>query len=340
MLVAAAEREPKALAVGQRSFDALPEKNRIGNRILESLGQLGGEHGSRRHAVWFSFVSGGQSWRVFRCVRAATRSKTEVLVKHARARSPIRPIAVRVAYPNERVSHFRPARDATRIVFLVSRFLVSTVVVLVKWDLVPFFFFFACAPAAMHPMMPLEDARVHATQATAIAFTASQKVVFSDGKDRRASSALFFVRPGEAYRLRVLGLLGITAFDVSVRCGRYRVLVPSQNKILEGTLDHPDISFFPVAELWQILRPVSGGHWRGDEWSDGERTAVLDRRSGAFSRISVAGMNVILGRFDARGLPGAIDVSMPRNRTLHIENAEVSTDAPETSQMVGEVKCP
>ncbi len=200
-----------------------------------------------------------------------------------------------------------------------------------------------CAVVApLRPELPLETARAQALKASTTPFTASQHLVFFDGHDRRESSALFFVSPGEAYRLRVLGPLGMVAFDVQARCGRYQVLVPSQNKKLVGDLSHPEVSFFPVADMFVVLRPVSGGTWQGDDWTDGERHARLDRRQGAFSRIENHGLVVEMKAFtDASGmrLPRTLEITLPKGKHLHIDNAEVSTDAPAAEQMVGDVKC-
>ncbi len=118
----AAANDAHTLVLGQRSFETLPNANRFGNRFSN---------------LWVNWAAGTRladtqcGLRLYPADTAARFSlhaqgyafETEALVKHARARSPVKAVPVRVAYPKERVSHFRPARDATRIVFTVMRFL-------------------------------------------------------------------------------------------------------------------------------------------------------------------------------------------------------------------------
>ena len=174
-------------------------------------------------------------------------------------------------------------------------------------------------------------------------FVAEQHVVYDDGKERRESSGLFFNAPGEAYRLRVLGPLGITAFDVQVRCGRYRIEIPSQHKVLEGLIAHPDVSFFPVAELWQTLAPLAGGTWNGNEWSGEHRHAQLDPVAGGVTRIDIGDdMRVDINGFTSVGdlrLPSSLKVTLSHGRHLEIVNRQLSTDAPPVAKMMGEVHC-
>jgi glycosyltransferase involved in cell wall biosynthesis len=123
-LIDAAQATPDALIIGQRDQAAIPGRNRFGNAISN---------------VWVNWAMGARlsdtqcGFRVyptaiinhFRFRGRGYELETEVLIRQARARRPVVPIPVRVYYPpiDERVSHFRPRRDATKIVFLVMRFL-------------------------------------------------------------------------------------------------------------------------------------------------------------------------------------------------------------------------
>jgi hypothetical protein len=337
-LMAAAEEDPRALVLGERAFAELPEKNRFGNRF------------SNRWVNWAAGTRLADTQCGFRIYPADTAERfllrghgyafeTEAVVRHARARSPIAVMPVRVAYPKVRVSHFRPRRDATRIVFTVMRFLF-----LPRWFWCALFFV-GCTSHGPPPRaaLPLLEARALAERSLSAPFVAEQHVVFDDGKERRDASGLFFVAPGVAYRLRVLGPLGITAFDVEVRCGRYRIEIPSQHKILEGSLAHPEVTFFPVAELWQTLVPLTGGEWHGQEWRGGERRAALDLTRGGITRIDIGeSMRVDVRGFADVGdlrLPSSLSVTLPGGRHLQIDNRQLSTDAPPIDKMVGEVDC-
>ena len=344
-LRATAEKDLRALVLGERSFAQIPETNRFGNRF------------SNRWVNWAAGTQLADTQCGFRIYPAETTMRfglrghgyafeTEAVVRHARARSPLCVAPVRVIYPKERVSHFHPWRDATRIVFTVMRFLF-----LPRWFWCALLFLRCAAGAptiSARAALPLAEARALAERSLSTSFVAEQHVVFDDGKERRESSGLFFVAPGVAYRLRVLGPLGITAFDVQVRCGRYRIEIPSQHKVFEGALAHPDVTFFPIAELWQTLAPLRGGTWHGSEWRGDHRRAQLDLAQGGVTRIDIdAGGDTAEMRVDVRAfasvgglrLPSSLVVTLPHGRRLQIDNRQLSTDAPEVAKMVGEVSC-
>src|SRR5439155_390962 len=81
--------------------------------------------------------------------------ETEILIRQARANKPILAVPVKVYYPppEERVSHFKPSRDATRIVFLVMRFLF-----LPRWFWALLMLVASCAQPASRPMTLLPPA--------------------------------------------------------------------------------------------------------------------------------------------------------------------------------------
>lgn len=345
VLRAAAEKESRALVLGARTFADLPGANRFGNRFSNRWVNWAGSTALADTQCGFRIYPADTTTR-FRLRGHGYAFETEAVVRHSRARSPLVVVPVRVVYPKERVSHFHPWRDATRIVLTVMRF-----IFLPRWFWCALLFLH-CAPHAVaapaRPALALAEGRALAERSLAASFVAEQHVVFDDGKDRRESSGLFFVTPGEAYRLRVLGPLGITAFDVQVRCGRYRIEIPSQHKILTGTLARPEVTFFPVAELWQTLAPLSGGTWAGSEWTSGERHAHLDLAQGGITRIDAAGregepgMRVDISAFTDVGdlrVPSTLRVTLPGGQHLQIDNRQVSTDAPPVAKMVGEVIC-
>jgi hypothetical protein len=338
LLLAAAEKSPDAIVLGVRDLALLPPKNRFGNRFSNFWVNLA--MGSR-----FSDTQCGM--RVYPADLEEARYRghgyefeTEALIRHARDKKPIVPVAVRVYYPEERVSHFKPWRDATRIVLLVMRFLFLP---RPFWTLA--LLLAACASVSSAPVSSAPTvSKERALQQTTLAFSASQHLVYRDGKEKREADALFLSYPGAGFRLRVLGPMWVTIFDVSVRCGRYAVQM--RDKTNGGELADADAQapFFPVRALERALRPLRDGEWRGDTFvsNDGVR-ARLDGGREIFSEIDAGdSLHVtVLEETRVAGIvmPKRLHVELTGGRTLDIDNKDIGFDAPELEAALGGVKC-
>ncbi len=119
LLLAASRENPAALIVGSRPFDheGMPRGNTFANRFSN---------------FWFRVQTGVDlpdtqtGLRVYplarirgeRCMTSRYEAELELLVASAWAGVPLRPVTVRVDYPEDRVSHFRPTLDFLRISLL------------------------------------------------------------------------------------------------------------------------------------------------------------------------------------------------------------------------------
>lgn len=303
-LIEASQKAPAAIVLGLRDLAKMPEKNRFGNRFSNFWVNL---------AMGSAFTDTQCGLRVYpagiadahRFRGAGYEFETEVLIRQARDELPIVGHPVEVYYPpaEERVSHFVPWRDARRIVLLVMRFLFLPRML---WALL---LFASCAPAvsASNP-----TGRVDTTRA----FSAKQTLRFDDGKDKRTASGLFIVYPGSAYRLRVLGPMMVTAFDVSVRCGKF--VLDARDKSAKGTLAEAKelVRFFPVAELFEATSPAQ-------KRTVGEMT------------VDVVEETVV----DGVTMPKKLHVDIGHRVRLDIENEEISFDVPPENEAVGEIQC-
>ncbi len=342
-LLSAAEAAPDALVLGVRPLEAIPPKNRFGNRVSNFWVNL---------AMRTRFSDTQCGLRVYPTSsldEVAFRGhgyelETEALIRHVRNGRTIVPVPVRVYYPEERVSHFVPWRDATRIVFLVMRFLFLPRPLWAALLILAACAHERAAAPVLQPASTSADARTRALQQTALPFTAAQHLRYSDGKQRREADALFVVYPGRGYRLRVLGPMMVTAFDVSVRCGRY--FLEARQERRGGPLSEADAStpFFPVRALEQALQPLGEGEWRGDIFvSKAGVVARLEAGREVFSELEVGGelrVRVLEDqRIDGVMMPKRLRVELSGGRVLDIDNTEMGLDAPREEEALGAVIC-
>ena len=128
-LLATADRTPEAIVVGVRRKEGhtIARVNRFGNWIADRLMRaVAGQplpdtqSGFRVYPVAPTLALGAAGTRY--------EFETEILLRAARAHVPLVGVPVHVHYPPvaERVSHFRPWRDTTRIVGIVLRVLLGT----------------------------------------------------------------------------------------------------------------------------------------------------------------------------------------------------------------------
>ena len=349
VLVKAAAAAPDAIILGQRRYEKMPEKNRFGNAVSNFWVNL---------AMGTKFADTQCGLRVYpasvvsrhRFRGTGYEFETEVLIRHKRSKRPIVGADVDVYYPppGERVSHFVPSRDATRIVFLVMRFLFLPRFL---WALA---LFTACAPAVnrgdvlgldQHDVIVVKPSawqQQEALKAAARPFSAQQTIVFETGKDKRKASGLFIVYPGRGYRLRVLGPMGVTAFDVAVRCGKFKV--DARDKSATGTLAEAreKVQFFPVAELLAALSLPENGAWDDNAYEGGGVSASLHQSAPAFSAIASGELTVQVNAFDVVDgsyMPHELEVTIGTRAKLHILNDEIAFDAPPEAEALGEITC-
>ncbi|MCI0673317.1 MAG: glycosyltransferase family 2 protein, partial [Myxococcaceae bacterium] len=119
VLVAAAAREPGALVVGARDLVAAgaPSSSQFGRKFSNFW-------------VWFEggtrvedSQSGFRAYPLPECLQLRTHNRrydfeVEVLLQAAWAGLPLRSVPIRVLYPKDRISHFRPFVDNVRISLL------------------------------------------------------------------------------------------------------------------------------------------------------------------------------------------------------------------------------
>ncbi len=336
-MIAAASAAPEAIILGTRDFSKMPEKNRFGNNFSNFWVNLA--MGSRFTDTQCGLrVYPTRVIELYRFRGTGYEFETEVLIRHARAKRPISPVPVDVYYPppEERVSHFVPSRDATRIVFLVMRFLFLPRFL---WALV---LFAGCAPSVTASAPLVVDRRAAALEASVQPFTAQQTILFEAGKDKRKADGLFIVYPGSAYKLRVLGPMMVTAFEVSVRCGKF--MLDARDKSASGTLAEAGerVTFFPVAELFLALAPPSDGEWRGDEYVTAKVRAHLHPTLPAFDWIVAGDLTVQMQSFKAVGrwhMPQKLLVTVGTRAKLTIENDDMALDVPSESEALGDLPC-
>lgn len=119
LLLAASRENPAALVVGSRPLvhDNMPRGNTFANRFsnfwfrLQTGRKLPDTQTGLR--IYPLFKIRGERWMTFRY-----EAELELLVASAWAGVPLRPVVVRVDYPADRVSHFRPTLDFLRISLL------------------------------------------------------------------------------------------------------------------------------------------------------------------------------------------------------------------------------
>ena len=125
-LFAASDAAPQAIVVGERRKcgHAIARKNLFGNWIADTLLRLiagqrlpDTQSGFRVYPVAATLSLGAEGARF--------EFETEILLRAARRGVPLVGVPVAVHYPpiDERVSHFRPARDTLRIIGTVLRVL-------------------------------------------------------------------------------------------------------------------------------------------------------------------------------------------------------------------------
>lgn len=118
-LLAAAREDPAALIVGSRPFDHenMPRGNTFANRFSNFWFrvQTGLDLPDTQTGLRIYPLAGlrGERWMTSRY-----EAELELLVVAAWAGVRLRPVTVRVAYPEDRVSHFRPTLDFLRISLL------------------------------------------------------------------------------------------------------------------------------------------------------------------------------------------------------------------------------
>ena len=118
-LVAASRRNPAALIVGSRPFDHenMPRGNTFANRFSNFWFRLqtGIDLPATQPGLRIYPLSGirGERW-----LTARYEAELELLVASAWAGVPLCPVTVRVSYPEDRVTHFRPVMDFVRISLL------------------------------------------------------------------------------------------------------------------------------------------------------------------------------------------------------------------------------
>jgi glycosyltransferase involved in cell wall biosynthesis len=341
-LLALAEKTPAAIILGVRQLALIPPKNRFGNRFSN---------------VWVNWAMGKPQedtqcgLRVYpadlleahRFRGSGYELETEAIIRHARANREIVPHPVHVYYPAERVTHFKPWRDATRIVLLVMRFLFLPRAL---WSLC-LAALVACATVAApkaRQELSESDSRALALKQTTLPFTASQHIHFHGEKDSREADALFIVYPGRGYRLRVLGPLMVTLFDAIVRCGRYALIAGDKHhsgEILEADAAVP---FFPVRALEHALQPLQNGEWRGNTFEgEGGVSAKLGPDRESFSDIDAGaglGLKVLATtRVQDVVMPKKMKVSLSEGRWLEIENNDIGFDVPTEAEALSQVSC-
>lgn len=318
-LLELARQNPDAIVLGSRALDAIPGRNQFGNRVSNFWVNLA----LRRVRPWrlarerFSDTQCGL--RVYplhfvdryRLRGAGYELETEVLIRHTALGAPLRAAPVTVYYPDDRVSHFVPSRDATRIVFLVMRFLFLPRLL---WALA---MVAGCATEIAAPVVaaPATDKHQAALAAWSRPFVAEQLVTIQtpEATDAREAQAQLIAVPGVGYRMRVFGPFMVTVSDVIVLCDRFSITGRSGTR--SGALVDAG-SGFPARALQALFRAPD--------------SAELAASVPAFARLSSGEVEV---RVDEH--MQVADVWVPRRLTvkagavsLRIVNQHVDFDLP------------
>jgi glycosyltransferase involved in cell wall biosynthesis len=119
-LMAAHERDPRAIVVGVRSFapEDMPRRSRVGNRISTWwISRYAGRHHSDTQSGFRVYPRALYATVKLRSRRFET--ETELLLHAARRGLPLVEVPIATIYGPDRVTHFHGFRDTMRVIGLV-----------------------------------------------------------------------------------------------------------------------------------------------------------------------------------------------------------------------------
>jgi hypothetical protein len=197
-LVAAHDREPRALVVGVRSFapEDMPRRSRVGNRI--STWWISRYAGQRYTDTQSGFRVYPSALFDVRLKSTKFDTETELLLRAAKMKLPLVEVPIKTIYSADHESHFHGFRDTLRVMKLVF---FSPLWVLL-------FLLASCAHAPPPAPADLPASTAWHTM------RAEHKVTIEAGGQKRTLRGLIAVERPDRFRLRALGPAGITLFDV------------------------------------------------------------------------------------------------------------------------------
>ena len=197
-LVAAHDRDPRALVVGVRSFapEDMPRRSRVGNRI--STWWISRYAGQRYTDTQSGFRVYPSALFDVRLKSTKFDTETELLLRAAKMKLPLVEVPIKTIYSADHESHFHGFRDTLRVMKLVF---FSPL-----WVLLLMLASCAHAPPPAPGDLPASTAW-HTMRA-------EHKVTIEAGGQKRTLRGLIAVERPDRFRLRALGPAGITLFDV------------------------------------------------------------------------------------------------------------------------------
>jgi hypothetical protein len=204
-LVAAHEREPRALVIGVRSFapEDMPRRSRVGNRISTWwISRYAGMRYADTQSGFRVYPSA-----LFDVPLRSTKfdTETELLLRAAKMKLGLVEVPIKTIYDRDHQSHFHGFRDTMRVIKLVF---FSPLWVLLM----------AMLAACAHAPPPASMTTAWKTM------RAEHKVTIEAGGQKRTLRGVIAVQRPDRFRLRALGPAGITLFDIVDVAGNVRVL--------------------------------------------------------------------------------------------------------------------
>jgi hypothetical protein len=211
-LLAAHEREPRALVIGVRSFarDDMPRRSRVGNRISTWwISRYAGQRYSDTQSGFRIYPSA-----LFDVALKSTRfdTETELLLRAAKMKLPLVEVPIKTIYAPDHASHFHGFRDTLRVMKLVFFSPLWMLALLV-----------GAAASCAHAPPPVSP-ELLASSTAWNTMRAEHRVTVDAGGQRRTLRGLIAVQRPDRFRLRALGPAGLTLFDVVSVGGEVRVL--------------------------------------------------------------------------------------------------------------------